>query len=104
MRPVGMPCVRAGCCGTGRRTHSREPDQNALTPKEAYIPIELSQNVSLDSVGGLLPEALFLAGIPNSGVLKTWKRTTPGSDKVDSPKQHLNNFWYKARWGSLVSN
>ena len=23
---------------------------------------------------------------------------------VDSPKQHLDNFWYKARWGSLVSN
>ena len=60
---------------------------------EAYVRLDLSANVCLNSIGKHLAEALTLEGIPFSRVRKQAK-----------PGRHLNNFWYKARWGSLVSN
>ena len=59
-----------------------------------YLPIELNQNLDLDSVGSYLSRALTLAGVRHSGVER--------KDKDDD--SHLNSFWYKARWGSLVSS
>ena len=60
---------------------------------ESYGAIELSENVCLDSVGEQLADALSLDGVPFECVRKQ-----------DKAGRHLNNFWYKARWGSLVSN
>ena len=60
---------------------------------ESYGAIELSENVCLDSVGEQLADALSLDGVPFECVRKQGKAG-----------RHLNNFWYKARWGSLVSN
>ena len=53
----------------------------------------MSENVCLDSVGEQLADALSLDGVPFECVRKQGKAG-----------RHLNNFWYKARWGSLVSN
>ena len=55
---------------------------------ESYGAIELSENVCLDSVGEQLADALRLDGVPFDCVRKQEK-----------DGRHLNNFWYKARWG-----